>query len=189
MSIERVLRCCVGVARLGERDAFQWWESDAASVDGAFWFQRLFPRTYHWAGLEMAIEAARARHATFLPGIPVITLFNLTGEVDAAADELLFRRKIVGEAMADEDLPSLPQVKDSVAEMLVAMGIASRAAIDRLRSSAMGLGERNVCLGEVVAEGLESAEAIQSIVQRLAAAYCFSGPRKLVVPYYRLKDR
>lgn len=179
-----ILRC--KVARLGERDVFHWWESEAATPDGADLLQRLFPRTFQWVGLEMAMEAARARHAAFLPGLPAVTLFDLGGQWEAAVEEVWLRAKLAGRQPASVDWSVANGARSSVTEVLAAMDIAPREAIERLLNGRVELADRSVCLGEVTARDISSARDLEPIVQNLAAGYCFSQPRRLVVPYYRL---
>lgn len=175
------------LARLGERDAFHWWESEAATPAGEYVFRRLFPRSHLWAGLEMAMEAAKARHAAFMPAVPAVTLFHLGGLLDAAVEERLFRHKLAGAPPADL-VPSAPvEAGGSASDALVAQGVASEEAVRRLRDGGLKPQDRSVCLGEVAAQDLQRHETLRNLVETLAAGYYFSTPRRLVVPYFRLK--
>lgn len=134
------------------------------------------------------MEAAKARHAAFLPAMPAVTLFQLGGLLDAAVEECLFRRKLAGEVPADSILALPVKAGNSAADALVAMGITSEQAIGHLRGTGVQPHERAVCLGEVAAQDLQAGEAVRNLVETLAAGYCFSAPRRLVVPYFCLRD-
>jgi len=179
MDLEAVLKLRCRIARLGENDAYHWWDSDAATETGLYVLKRLFPKTATWVGVEMAAAAARVRHEALLPKVRAVHLFDLGPETERALDNLVHEMKL-SQADASPFLPSPPNPAPAdVGEALEALGIVQPDAA--LKQP--GASERFYCVGDVTQDGLRNPATLAA---GLAAAYKFSRPGHLIAPYLRV---
>lgn len=172
--LKEILAYRAKVARMGERDLFHWWESEAGAETGTYVLQRLFPRTAAWVAIEMAVESARARHEFLVPKIPTIHVFNLGPELERQLADTLFRLKLDGGDVTPFQLQLHSDAVNSVSAALRAIGITPETG---------ETAERACCLGEVTLVDLKHPT---SLVRKLVSAYGHSQPKHLVVPYFRL---
>ena len=172
--LKEILAYRAKVARMGERDLFHWWESEAGAETGTYVLQRLFPRTAAWVAIEMAVESARARHESLVPKIPAIHIFNLGPELDRQLADTLFRLKLDGGDVTPFQLQLRSDAVNSVSAALRAIGVTPETG---------ETAERACCLGEVTLVDLKHPT---SLVRKLVSAYGHSQPKHLVVPYFRL---
>lgn len=98
----------------GDEPRLGWWRSDLTSeYGGEDLFQRLLPRTWRWATLQAAREAARRRDAEARgkdhDPDRIISLFRLGFEIDERLDERFQELKASGMKPL-EALPSLREV-------------------------------------------------------------------------------
>jgi hypothetical protein len=100
----------------GEERRLGWWRSDLVSeYGGEDLFRRLLPRTWRWAALQSAREAARRkdaelRHQDHDPD-RIMSLFSLGFELDERVEERLQNLKRSGLA-PDRALPGLAIVNE-----------------------------------------------------------------------------
>lgn len=174
MNLTDILILRAHIARLGERDFFQWWDSEAGTVTGGYVLTRLLPRTARWASIELAVSAARVRHSAYLPQIPTLHLFDLGVQFERELADRFYQLKTEGgdQTPFGPDLPV--EARTSVMAALQALGVDAEAG---------DAAERAVCLGDASLIMLAEPE---SIVLSLARAYGRSTPGRLVVPYFRL---
>jgi hypothetical protein len=100
----------------GEDGRLGWWRSDLVSeYGGEDLFRRLLPRTWRWAVLQGAREAARRKDAELRnqdhDRDRIVSLFSLGFELDERIEERLQDLKHSG-AAPDEALPGLAVVRD-----------------------------------------------------------------------------
>lgn len=101
----------------GEEPRLGWWRSDLTSeFGGEDLFQRLLPRTWRWATLQGAREAARKLDAEVRAKDHdpdrIISLFRLGFEVDEQLDERFQELKASGK----QPLEALPALGEVVSE-------------------------------------------------------------------------
>ena len=181
-ALAQVLSLRVLIARAGEQDSLAWWESYALTEHGRWALGRLYPRHAAYAGAQLAIEAAIIVHREAIGRRPAVTLFGLGVDLDAQVMRQLELRRMDGEPLtipppirsADELRAQLNQVAPLTDEDLAAVNSAA-------------VNGHLVELGAVPGRGLETAEALQTVTRRLAAAYTRSEYGRLIVPYYRLE--
>lgn len=172
--LKEILAYRAKVARMGERDLFHWWESEAGAETGTYVLQRLFPRTAAWVAIEMVVESARARHESLVPKIPTVHLFNLGPELERQLVDAFFRLKLDGGDVTLFQLQLPSDAASSVPAALRAIGVTPETG---------ETADRLYCLGEVTPADLKHPT---NLVRKLVSAYGHSQPRHLVVPYYRL---
>lgn len=170
----KVLRFRHLIARLGERDLFGWWDCEAGSEAGLYLLQRLFPRTARWVACDLAVRSARVRHQALVPPVPCVHLFDLGPKNEARLADLFLSLKAQG---AEEVLP--PVLPPTV----TFQGVGQTLAACGLDPVAGDIQERTVSLGDVTPDQLDAPEQLAS---QLAAAYGYSRPGQVVVPYFRL---
>lgn len=133
--LDRLLTAQLALAwagETGEEPRLGWWRSDLTSeFGGEDFFQRLLPRTWKWATLQAAREAARRRDAELRAQDHnpdrLITLYHLGYELDERLDERLNELKASGQDPGDalpglKDVVTKEWVPDRVAEWLGAGG-------------------------------------------------------------------
>jgi len=170
------LRC--RIARLGEKDVFGWWDSEASSPNGQYFLQLLFPKTGLWTGLEMAMAAARVRHSALIPKVRAVHLFDLGPAAERSLEGLLRRLKV--ERADATPFATLPETSNGeVRPALEAMGVSIGEFGPDAQTSSTG----SVCVGEITTKDL--AEPAR-LARRLASAYVCSQKGRLVAPYLRL---
>jgi hypothetical protein len=87
----------------GEERRLGWWRTDLVSEFGGYdLFKRLLPRTWDWAALQGAREAARRRDAELRARASdpdkIVSLFRLGFAIDERVDERLQEHKRAGKA-------------------------------------------------------------------------------------------
>ncbi len=152
----------LGVARLGEADLRGWWNCHGLDEVGSYVLERMLPRTWRSAALELDVLSARRRHED--------ALAERKSALHLFSDELPFRRWTT--AWLSEQ-----KTADSVDELLVELGAWNTdTAMSRIRDWT-----DEPAPGEVLAGGLRlgrvrmpshhDMEALEGIARRLGAAY------------------
>lgn len=162
----------VAIARLGESDAFGWWNSYALTDVGEFALPRIFRRTPELTAAHLSLMAARLRHDQGVPKEPLIHLFNFGEAFEGSFERWLIEQKAEGQK---PELPSKPAV-DSVASALKASGI------DLVEAEG---GPDHLVLGTLREADLANPVARKKAATRLAGAYTASERGRLVIPYFR----
>lgn len=177
---QALLRYRLAIARIGERDFFHWWESNALSDEGRYALGRLFRQTSTWAGIELALESARFRHDALVPPGPRITMFNLGPEIEDSFNAWLRRAKIDNQF----DAAKLPVVSAgahaTVAEALRALDLT----IEEIKPKEVG--DRAIHVAQVDPSELRTDPL--RIVRILLAAYLKSSKERFLAPYATLKS-
>jgi len=169
----------LAIARLGERDLFHWWESNALTEEGRYALGRLFRHTAQWAGISLAIEAARARHEALVPPGARVTLFSLGPELEDAYESWLRRAKSDNGSRAIE-LPIVPAVaRSSVSDAMAALMLPAEDAKPK------DLGDRTIHVAQVT-QG-ELREDTDRVLRILLGAYRRSEKERFLAPYATLR--
>ena len=161
----------------GEEPRLGWWRSDLTSeFGGEDLFQRLLPRTWRWATLQGAREAARRRDAEARrkdhDPDSLLSLFRLGFEVDERLDERFHDLKASGKDPI-EVLPALWEVlSDTWQAQSFAKWVNSHGKADAVTSPA----------GRKL-KG-EPPESLELLVQKLVAALAPLG-EDYPLPHFR----
>lgn len=204
-NIKRILELRSLIARLGEKDLFGWWDSEALTSAGCVVLSRLFPKTGVFAGIGLSIEAARITHNTLVNELEAITLFNLPQIFEKAIEScfIQFKQKDMhsnGTDNGEEGIfktgflnelepPLSGSDRDDIGSILVSSGLLSPFLLNEIAPKKKGIAGRLVCIGELKPGQEPSADEYVHYLERLTAAYTFSSPGCLVVPYYLIKRR
>lgn len=85
LSLDHLLRLRLAVARFGEMDAAQWWNTKGVlGRSGAMLYPRGFPRTHAFARARVVFTVARSRCEAVFDPPNCLTLWKLTPEVEDA---------------------------------------------------------------------------------------------------------
>ncbi len=187
-AIDELLRIRALVARYGEPGQLDWWSTDILGPSGgAFVAERLFPRTYRWAAIELAIEAAAIIEKDRLNRRVGVTLFRMPEKLERSLD-LRFRDLKIELRDPGELFPAivfseqLPPIEEAVERVL------GQRPSDGTETEREDEGQL-ICLGGQTLVELDSPDRLQAVIRRLAWAYTDSPKGSLRVPYFRLKGR
>lgn len=178
---DRILATQLSIAWAGEAlcqpKRLGWWKTDLIDRDGGGDFlERLLPRTYEWAGLELAREAARRQDEQARLKMAnrdnVRTLFHLGFEWDERLTERLRHHKASGKSPT-EALPTLHS-----------QSVFDQAALTQWITGLGGNGANKIAPGGRELKG-KAPESPDALVHNLAAALIpFAADYPL--PFYRV---
>lgn len=88
VSLDRLLKLRLVVARFGEMDSARWWNTNGVlGRKGALLLSRGFPKTHRFAQARLVFEVARARSAERFPAVPgCVTLWSLPAQLEDEFD-------------------------------------------------------------------------------------------------------
>jgi len=181
VDLGRLFRLRLVVARHGEMDLAQWWNSNGMlGRRGAVVLERGFPRTHFFAQARAVFAVAQARCAEIFDPPGCMTLWHLPAELEDRFDDEWHRWLDQREEWTPffEHLQRLPgaDLLDELAELGL-VDDAARAAVAGLRRSSEG---RSIALPG-------AHEPTDEVITLLAAAFARSAPGALLIPYARLE--
>jgi hypothetical protein len=188
MSMERLLKLRLVIARFGEMDAARWWNTgDTArrtallGKAGSILMSRGFPRTHRFAQARLVFEVARTRCADVFDPPGCTTLWSLPAPIEDQFDARWARWLEDGESWAPffAAIESPPQ---DLTDALLQLGLLTNEDADRaskLRRSAEGRA--------VPIPGIHAVT--DTLISVLAAGFARAEPGKLAVPYARLESQ
>jgi len=182
VSPEELFALRYAIARIGEWDWLQWWESSVLGSSGQYAAPRLFSRTTRLSCAHLAILAAASRHAAVMPLEPMIHLFDLGGVFERRFERWLALQKAEGwEPSAHPERPNNGQ-SGSVASALEAVGLGESEAPEGASS-----GRKSIAVGAIASGTLSDRDDLRWALDRLVGAYRVSSPGQFVAPYLRLQ--
>ncbi|MGA2226201.1 MAG: BrxE family protein [Syntrophobacteraceae bacterium] len=87
--VETLLKLRTLVAYLGEKDQFNWWDTNFLSITGQRFLKVNFPRSAFSAGVHSVTEAAKQLHDSRIGRGRVFHLFRLPAETEEKLHNLL----------------------------------------------------------------------------------------------------
>jgi hypothetical protein len=180
--LRRLLQLRAAVARFGEMDAAKWWNTRGQlGRFGAAALRRGFPRTHPFARARSVFAVAAHRCAEVFEPPGCVTLWRLSGSVEASFDAAWegWLDDVDGWAPFFARLEPTPSA--DLASWLLDLGLVSAADVEsasRLRASAEG---RAVALSSLYAGS-------DADVTLLALGFARGAPGALAVPYARRSD-
>ena len=179
LEMSLLLRYRLAIARLGERDLFHWWESSALTEEGRYALARLFRQTAMWAAIQLAMEAARARHEALVPPGARITLFDLGRDIEDSFDTWISRSRTENGAQMF-DLPAVLEAsRSSVRQALAVFDLP----LQEIKPKA--LGDRTIHVAQIDPDELR--QDTSGVVSKLLTAYSRSDRQKFLAPYVTLR--
>ncbi len=180
IDLDRLLRLRLVVARFGEMDGAQWWNTKGLlGRSGALLMSRGFTKTHHFAQARVVFAVATARCAEVFDPPRSMTLWNLPAAVEDQFDARWHHWLSERESWRPffHTLQKLPS--DDLLETLRGMDLIDDTqveAVARLRRSAEG---RAVPLPGMVTPD-------DHVLGLLAAAFTKGKPGRPAIPYARL---
>lgn len=177
LDLDHLLRLRLAVARFGEMDAAQWWNTKGVLGKlGGMAYPRNFPRTHEFARARTVFTVARARCDEVFNPPGCVTLWKLPTEIEDAFETRW-------QEWLDEPAPWAsfferinPAPTGDLVAYMTALGLATPAGFASVRRSTDGRG--------VPLPGVGSIDDATTTL--LAAGFGKGGPRELVVPYARV---
>jgi hypothetical protein len=182
VELERLFKLRLVVARFGEMDAAQWWNTQGVlGPRGAIVLKRGFPATHRFARAHIVFEVARSRCQELFHPPGCMTLWDLPAEL-----EELFHEH--WQTWLDEEeswIPFFDRVEAlSGADLLAVLSeleLVSSAEIASVKKLKRSAESRAVPIAGTYAPTDE-------ILTLLAAGFSRGEPGKLAVPYARLHE-
>lgn len=178
-----LIRLRLIIARAGEKGSLGWWDSEALSDAGQFVLKRLFPRSYEWAAVQLALEAAWLRHRRLVgEDRSIVTLFALGDPAELAIAARIGRVRRSG--LKPESLPPITSIED----LRNCLGVRGGVGEDEFEQAEFQrmLVLQGIELGRLTPNQLAESQSRLRIARSLAASYTLSEPANLAVPYFRL---
>ena len=182
IDLARLFKLRLVVARFGEMDLLQWWNTQGMlGSRGAVVLRRGFPTTHYFAQARVVFAVARSRCAALFSPPGCMTLWNLPAELEdqfeeqwqSWLDELDTWTPLFEQLTAQKDTDLL-----AFLEQLELLSPAHREAVTKLRRSAEN---RAVPLTGV-------HEPADDILTLLAAGFSRGERGAPAIPYARLAD-
>jgi len=180
IDLDRLLRLRLVVARFGEMDGAQWWNTKGLlGRKGALLMSRGFTKTHHFAQARVVFAVAAARSKEVFDPPHSMTLWNLPAGLEDQFDARWHHWLSERDAWRSlfEYLPTLPSA--SLLETLQGLDLiddAQALAVSKLKRSAEG---RAVPLSGVFSPD-------DQVLTMLAAAFAKGERGKPAVPYAKL---
>lgn len=190
----RLIGCRIMIARLGERDLLNWWDSEALTPAGRIVLGRLFPRTGLWAAAELAMETAGAMHRSMMPHSGAYNLFYLGESIEQQLTRIIHRQKVPVSVFTNhcvhiEEILNRLTVGECPADWITFL--TGQLAGGKPDSRTVASWQKKVVSGTVcVSENTEAPVTVSqwnALLDRLLAGYTISDPGKLIMPYFTVK--
>ena len=183
MDFDRLLKLRMVVARVGEMDNAEWWNSQGQLGElGASVLKRGFPRTHRFAAAKSVFAIAGARCREIFDPPKSFTLWNLPASVedefDSRWESWIDKRTELEPFFADV---AATKGQSDVAPVLLEHGLVTNEDENRVRSLKRSAESRAVQLA-----GLHVPS--DDVLTELALAFSKSEKGTLAVPYARLED-
>lgn len=187
ITLDRLLKLRLTVARYGEMDAARWWNTGDAvrrsallGRAGSVLMSRGFPKTHRFAQARLVFAVASARCAEVFDPPGCVTLWNLPPMVEDQFDARWARWLQEREAWR-EFFAAIESPPANILEAMKALDLIGDAhieAVSKLRRSA-----------ETRAVPIPGVHVVNDeLIAILAAAFSRGEPGKLAVPYARMQD-
>lgn len=181
IDLNRLLKLRLVVARFGEMDHAQWWNTNGIlGRKGSLLMSRGFPKTYRFAQARLVFEVARTRSAERFPAVPnCITLWNLPAQLEEKFEARW------SDWLESPEWPNfftnLQEPEANLLNMLKDRSLLTtkqQEEVERMRRSAEG---RAVPLS-----GFRKID--DNTITLLAAGYAKGEENKPAIPYARLEE-
>lgn len=182
IDFKRLFKLRLIVARHGEMDNAQWWNTNKMLGNmGSAALKRGFPLTYHFAQAHTVFEVAAARsQEIFIPSLSAVTLWSLPASMEDEYEDH-YQRWLDNR---DEWLSFFDVIKTlSGTDLLTSMkqfGLIDHRIIESVRSLRRSNENRSVVLpGE--------RPLNDNLITLLAAAFALSEPGAPAIPYAKVR--
>jgi hypothetical protein len=181
VSLEKLLKLRLAVARFGEMDNARWWNTKGIlGALGRAALQRGFPQTHYFAQARIVFEVARARsHEVFDPP-GCVTLWHFPTGLEDRFDTAWHDWLDKSEQWRPFFETIAPKPGSDLSEYLLRLGIIRSATVEELRTLKRSAENRAVAI-----PGTHSVS--DQLLELLAAAFSKGETGALAVPYARVE--
>ena len=179
----KILLARIQIARIGEKDLYNWWDVEAQSEGGLYALKRLFKNTYYWAAMEISMRSAISKiEGIIKDGNDYFHLFNLTPEINSKIWNLFFQLKRENKEHESYFL-EFNNEKYIFEEILKNFDISDEI-LKKIRKAQKDLINPSiVVLGTLKKEDLDKNE---EGLKLLIAGFTLGSNSKLIIPTYRI---
>ncbi len=182
----KALKARIQIARIGEKDKYNWWDVEAQSEGGLYALKRLFKNTYHWAAIEISMRSAISKiEGLMKESNNYFHLFNLTPEINSKIWNLFFQLKRENKDHESYFL-EFEEEKYNFEKILQNFDI-SDDILEKIRNAQKDLINPSiVVLGTLNEENLEKIEKNEEVLKLLIAGFTLGSNNKSIIPTYRI---
>jgi len=183
---KKILLARIQIARIGEKDLYNWWDVEAQSEGGLYALKRLFKNTYYWAAMEISMRSAISKiEGIIKEGNDYFHLFNLTPEINSKIWNLFFQLKRENK---DHESYFLEFNNEKyIFEKILQNFDISDDILEKIRKAQKELINPSiVVLGTLKKEDLDKIEKNEEVLKLLIAGFSLGSNSKLIIPTYRI---
>ncbi|MFW9880158.1 MAG: BrxE family protein, partial [Candidatus Thorarchaeota archaeon] len=182
----KTLKARIQIARIGEKDKYNWWDVEAQSEGGLYALKRLFKNTYHWAAMEISMRSAISKiEGLMKESNNYFHLFNLTPEINSKIWNLFFQLKRENENPESYFLEI--NNEDYIFDKIIKNFEIYHDILEKIRNAQKDLINRSILvLGTLKKEDLDKIEKNKEVVKLLIAGFTLGSNNKLIIPTYRI---
>lgn len=182
----KALKARIQIARIGEKDKYNWWDVEAQSEGGLYALKRLFKNTYHWAAMEISMRSAISKiEGLMQESNNFFHLFNLTPEINSKIWNLFFQLKRENKDYESYFL-EVNNEKYIFDKNLQNFDI-SDDILEKIRNAQKDLINPSiVILGTLKKDDLDKIDKNEEVLKLLIAGFTLGSNCKLIIPTYRI---
>ena len=183
---KKILLARIQIARIGEKDLYNWWDVEAQSEGGLYALKRLFKNTYYWAAMEISMRSSISKiEGIIKEGNDYFHLFNLTPEINSKIWNLFFQLKRENK---DHESYFLEFNNEKyIFEKILQNFDISDDILEKIRKAQKELINPSiVVLGTLKKEDLDKIEKNEEVLKLLIAGFSLGSNSKLIIPTYRI---
>lgn len=176
----------IQIARIGEKDLYNWWDVEAQSEGGLYALKRLFKNTYYWAAMEISMRSAISKiEGIISDSNDYFHLFNLTPEINSKIWNLFFQLKRENKDPESYFL-EFNNEKHVFDKILQKFDISDNI-LEKIRKAQKDLiNPQIVVLGTLKKEDLNKIDKNEEVLKLLIAGFSLGINSKLTIPTYRI---
>ena len=180
------LQARIQIARIGEKDIYNWWDVEAQSDGGLYALKRLFKNTYIWAAMEISMRSAISKIERLMKeSDKFIHLFKLTPDLDSKIWNLFYQLK-----QENKDFKNLflkLNHEDNILNKIVQSFNISDKTLKKIRSVQIDLMNPSIAvLGTLRKENLNKIMNNKEILHSLIVGFTIGKKDELTIPTYRI---
>lgn len=182
----KALKARIQIARIGEKDKYNWWDVEAQSEGGLYALKRLFKNTYYWAAMEISMRSAISKiEGLIKESYDYYHLFNLTPEINSKLWNLFFQSKRENKDH-NSYIFKINEEKNFFNIIFQNFDI-SEDITEKIKKAQKDLINPSVVvLGTLKRNDLEKVEKNKNILKQLIAGFSLGSNENLIIPTYRL---
>jgi len=180
----KILKARIGIARLGEKDIFNWWDVEAQSEGGLYALKRLFKNTYYWSAIEISVRSAKTK-IDGLVNNEFIHLYNLTPQIDANIWDLFYQNKKTN-VNHEEIMLKINSKENAFNDLFSSLNISNQIT-KKINNLEINRDLHLIELGKIEKNQLENIEKNLEIIDTLIVGFSLGRRDNLIIPVYKIE--